>query len=337
MRSKQNPLVYTKFFTFSWAPAYGTDTVTEHAIFLMLNEFGITADRIFPVWNGTAANVLGLRACLKPHQSIICTSVAHIHLDECGAPEQHTGSKLIPIETPDAKLTPELIAPHFQRMGDVQAVQPKVISISQSTEYGTIYSLQEIKALADFAHSKNAYLHMDGARAANAAASLNCSLKAMTKDAGVDVLSFGGTKNGLMGAEAVVFLNPALGEDFKYIRKQGLHLASKMRFISAQFIAYFENELWRTNATQANQMAMLMESELKKFPDKIQITQKVEANAVFAIMPSEMAKELQKEFYFYVWNELTNEVRLMCSFETTEEQIQLFSAAIKNYKFSRDW
>jgi threonine aldolase len=311
-----------------FAPAYGGDVITETCLQKFQELFGADTES-FLVWNGTAANVLGLKAMLRTHQSVICTDLAHIHLDECGAPEQHTGSKLIPLVSTHAKLSVEQLQAHFERVGDVQAVQPKVISISQTTEYGTCYTLDEIQNLAAFAHARGAYLHMDGARAANAAVSLNCSLAAMTKAAGVDVLSFGGTKNGLMGAEAVVFLNSALAADFKYTRKQGLHLASKMRFISAQFLAYFENDLWQKNAEHANRMAQLLKTKLSPLAEKIKITHPVDANVIFATLPRPAIENLQKQFYFYTWNETLNEVRWMCSFETTEAQVEKFARAIQ--------
>lgn len=310
------------------APAYGSDEVTLAARQKMKDVFGSHIEAFF-VWNGTAANVLGLSAALKPHQSILCSDLAHILVDECGAPERFTGSKLVSIPSKNGKLDVSSLGAYFQRTGDQHASQPKVISISQSTEYGTLYTQPEIKALAKFAHEHDAYLHMDGARLSNAAAGLNLSFRELTTDAGVDLLSFGGTKNGLMGAEAVVLFRPELAENFSFIRKQGLHLSSKMRFLSAQFLAYFEGELWEKNASHANRMAQKLAEGLKSASSSIQITQPVQANVVFASMPAKMITTLQEEFYFYVWNASLNEVRLMCSFDTTETQVDQFIAKAK--------
>lgn len=310
------------------APSYGRDLYTEKLESVFKEHFGKSTES-FLVWNGTAANVLGLNALLSSYQSILCSDLSHIAVDECGAPERHLGSKLQTIKTPDAKLTPELIEPYLNRINDVHASQPKVISITQSTEYGTVYSTSEIKALVKLAHEKDLYVHLDGARIANAALSLNQPFSAFTTDLGVDVLSFGGTKNGLMGAEAVIFRDASLIPHFPYLRKQGMHLSSKMRYLSAQFLAYFENDLWKKNASHANQMAKLLESKLLLIPF-VKINQKVEANAVFASLPKEIIFKLQKQFSFYVWNESKNEVRLMCSFNTTEKEIELFASAIQS-------
>jgi threonine aldolase len=309
-------------------PAYGSDEVTALAIQKIKDTFGSNAEAFF-VWNGTAANVLGLSSALKPHESILCTDMAHILVDECGAPERFTGSKIIGIPSKNGKLDANTLEPYFARKGDQHASQPKVISISQSTEYGTLYTVAEIKALSKFAHDHQAYLHMDGARLSNAAAGLNLPFRDFTVDAGVDLLSFGGTKNGLMGAEAVILFRPELSENFAFIRKQGLHLSSKMRFLSAQFLAYFQNDLWKQNASHANQMAQKLAQGLKGVSSSIQITQPVQANVVFASMPATTVAALQKDFYFYVWNTTLNEVRLMCSFDTTEAQVDQFIAQAK--------
>lgn len=317
------------------APAYGADAWTLKASVLAQKQFGKEA-KFFPVFNGTGANVLSLTATVKTFESVICAAKAHIAEDECGAPEHFGGFKLMLIPTPNCKLTPELIqheaVDHLNRAGDVHRVQPRAISITQSTEYGTLYQLSEIKALAEFAHSREMILHMDGARAANAAAALGVSLKAMTTDCGVDVLSLGGTKNGAMGAEAVVVLNPSLGLDLPYLRKQGMQLASKMRFISAQWVALFENDLWLMNATHANQMARLLAESVANVKG-VELTQKTEVNAVFAKLPAKSIEELQKEFLFYVWEETADVaapkvVRWMTHFQTTEKDIAAFSAAV---------
>ena len=267
---------------------------------------------------------------LSSHESILCSDLAHIAVDECGAPEKHIGAKLIPVSTTDGKLTPALLAPYFLRVGDVHASQPKVLSITQSSECGTVYSIEELKILTHFAHSKNLIVHMDGARISNAAVSLGVSFKQMTTDTGIDLVSFGGTKNGLLGAEAIVFTNANLSKNFPYVRKQGLHLASKMRFISAQFLAYFENDLWKSNAQNSNRMASLLAEKLRQLG--VSINQKTQANGVFATIAPTAIQELQKEFHFYVWNESKNEVRLTCSFNTNEAEVEAFAHALSGIK-----
>jgi threonine aldolase len=272
------------------------------------------------VFNGTGANVLGLSTVTHSFHSIICAETAHIEEDECGAPEKFTGCKLLPVEPVNGKLTPESIQHHLKGFDFEHHSQPRVISISQVTEMGTVYKPEEIQALADLAHQNNMLLHMDGARIANAAVSLNLDFKAFTKDCGVDVLSFGGTKNGMMMGEAVLFFNPELTTYTKYLRKQSMQLYSKMRFVGAQFQAYFENDLWKETATHANKMAKLLEAEVSKIPE-IKITQPVEANGIFAEVPPEIIEPLQQKFFFYMWNEKRSEVRWMTSFDTTEEEI----------------
>jgi threonine aldolase len=307
--------------------AYGDDRYTGSAIKKFRDLLGADADVYF-VFSGTGANVLGLKAVTKAYQAIICSDTAHINVDECGAPEKFTGCKLLTVRTADGKLRPEDIKPLLHGIGVEHHVQPRLISISQATEMGTVYTAAEIKTLADFAHQNHLLLHVDGARIANAAVTLKTSLRAITRDAGVDVLSFGGAKNGMMYGEAVVFFNRSLAPDFKFIRKQGTHLASKMRFISAQFDALLTNDLWKKNARHSNQMAQVLARELAKVSG-VEITQKVEANGVFAIIPARYVSVLQKEYFFYVWNEETSEVRLMTSFDTTEEDIRKFVALVK--------
>jgi threonine aldolase len=307
--------------------AYGDDQFTESAIRKFRELLGPEVEVYF-VFSGTGANVLGLKAMTKAYHAIICAETAHINVDECGAPERFTGCKLLAVPSTDGKLRPENIKPLLHGIGVEHHVQPRVISISQSTEMGTVYRPDEIKRLADFAHQHNLLLHVDGARIANAAASLKVRLSKMTSEAGVDVLSFGGAKNGMMYGEAVVFFNSSLAADFKFIRKQGSHLASKMRFISAQFQALLTNNLWKKNAAHANRMAQILALELAKVRH-VEITQKVEANGVFAILPKEHIPALQKQYFFYVWNETTSEVRLMTSFDTTEEDITKFVALVK--------
>ena len=280
--------------------AYGDDPFTARAIKLFQKHFGRDVAVHF-VFGGTGANVLGLKAITKPYEAIICAETAHVNVDECGAPENFTGCKLLTVSTPDGKLRIEQIKSLLHGIGVEHHVQPRVISVSQATEMGTVYTTKELKALADFAHDRNLLLHVDGARLANAAVSLNASLKQITADAGVDVLSFGGTKNGMMYGEAVIFFNKEFGGDFKYIRKQGMHLPSKMRFISAQFETLLSGDLWRRSATHSNRMAQILGSELAKIP-QIQLTQPVEANGVFAVIPEKYVPLLQKKYFFYVWN-----------------------------------
>lgn len=304
------------------AVGYGDDPYTKLAIELLKKNFGTEAIP-FLVFTGTAANVLAIRAANRSYNSVICADTSHIHSDECGAPECFAGCKLVPVKTPDGKLTKELIEPYLYGWDFVHHSQPGIISITQPTELGTLYTLKEIKQLSDLAHNYKMVLHLDGARLANAVVALKCSFQDITYKSGVDVLSFGGTKNGLMFAESVIFFNEQLAHNFQYIRKQGMQLTSKMRFIAAQFIAYFENELWRKNAIQANSMAQKLYEAVKDIP-KVQITQKVQANAIFAIVPKDVALELRKEFFFYDWNEHVGEVRWMTSFDTNEDDIDRF-------------
>ena len=308
--------------------AYGDDPYTAQAIDKFKEHFGNDIDVYF-VFNGTAANVLGITALTRSFNSIICSDLAHLHVDECGAPEKYTGCKLLTVPSPDGKLTVEGIQGHLHGFDFEHHAQPKVVSITQVTEMGTVYRPEEIREIADLVHSYNMYLHMDGARLSNAAVSLNCGFRNITVEAGVDVLSFGGTKNGMMFGEAIVFFNKNLTGDFKYIRKQGMQLGSKMRFISAQFNALLSNDLWRRNAKHSNDMAGYLEEKVKHIPG-IKITQPVEANAVFAILPAESIPELQKQFFFYVWDETTSEVRWMTSFDTTKEDIDRFAQTLEN-------
>lgn len=307
--------------------AYGDDKITARAVKVFKKHFGKNI-AVYFVFGGTGANVLGLKAITKSYQAIVCAETAHINDDECGAPEKFTGCKLVSLPTPDGKLRIEQIEPMLHAFGNEHHVQPRVISISQATEMGTVYTKQELKVIARFAHANNMLLHVDGARLANAAASLDVALKEITTDVGVDVLSFGGTKNGMMYGEAVVFFNERLAHDFKYIRKQGTHLPSKMRYISAQFEALLSGDLWRRSAAHANRMARLLGSELEKVP-QIKLTQPVDANGVFAIVPQQFIPQLQKKYFFYMWNEAISEVRLMTSFDTTEEDIQQFIAMVR--------
>ena len=308
------------------AVGYGDDLYTESALEKFKQHFGDDIET-FIVFNGTAANCLSLKALTDSYHAVICTEAAHIYTDECGAPERFTGCKLIPIPTTDGKLTAQVVAHAYHGIGDQHHVQPKVVSITQATEMGTVYKPEEIKALSDFAHARHMFVHMDGARIANAAATLGLSLRAITRDCGIDVLSFGGTKNGVMGAEAVVFFDRQLASNFLYVRKQGMQLASKMRFISAQLDALLSNDLWLKNAQHSNRMAKLLEQELSKMP-QVKIVYPVEANGVFAKIPHDAIRKLQDRYFFYVWNEEQSVVRWMCSFDTTEDDVREFAAFV---------
>lgn len=307
--------------------SYGNDRYTEAAVNKFKEHFGNDIE-VFFVYNGTGANVLGLSAMTKSFHSILCPELAHINVDESTAPEKFLGCKIIGVPAPDGKLTPEAVEERIIRLQDQHHPQAKVISISQTTEYATVYSINEIKALSILAKKYNMYLHMDGSRISNAAVSLGKSFKEFTSDAGVDVLSFGGTKNGMMIGEAIVFFNTSLATDFKYQRKQGMQLHSKMRFISAQFEALLSNNLWKRNATHSNAMAKLLEEKLRDIPS-VRITQSVEANGVFAILPKQIIEKVQQEVFFYVWNDKTSECRFMCSFDTTEEDVNKLTNAIR--------
>jgi threonine aldolase len=284
---------------------------------------------VFFVYNGTAANVLGLKSATRSYNAIICAETAHINVDECAAPEKFCGGKLIPIPTGDGKLTVTDIEKHLHGFGFEHHAQPKVISITQPTELGTLYTPDEIRRIVALARKHDLVVHMDGARIANAAVALDLDLKACTRDLGIDVLSFGGTKNGMMFGEAVVFFNRQLSNHFKYVRKQGMQLNSKMRYISAQFEAYLSSGLWKDNARHANQMAAMLERGIDDIP-AIKKTQKVETNGVFAVIPADCIQDLQEEFFFYVWNEAASEVRWMTSFDTQRADVEAFVGLLKN-------
>jgi threonine aldolase len=307
--------------------AYGDDPYTASAVQKIRSILGEEVQPFF-VFTGTAANVLGLDAITKPFHSIICAETSHIHEDECGAPERWTGCKLLSLESPDGKLSPSSIEKHMYGIDFEHHSQPRVVSITQSTEMGTVYSPDEIRAITDYAHDHNMLVHMDGARISNAAASLGTGFRELTVGTGIDVLSFGGTKNGMMYGEAVVFMSEEFAHDFKYLRKQGMQLASKMRYIAAQFERFLDEEIWLKNASHANRMAEMLEAEVMKIKG-IRITQPVQSNAVFAILPKEIIPILQEAFFFYVWNESTGEVRWMCSYDTTEEDVNNFSSLLK--------
>jgi len=309
--------------------AYGelNDPVTEAAIEKFKQHFGEDI-AVFFVYNGTAANVLGVGQLMRSYHAVITARTAHLNEDECAAPEKFMGSKILELEPEQGKIRPEQVEPFLNSIGFQHHAQPKVISISQVTELGTIYTPEEIRALSNFAHSHNMYLHMDGARIANAVVSLDTDFRSITTDAGVDVLSFGGTKNGLMFGEVVIFFGREKARDFEYLRKQGMQLHSKMRYIAAQFDRYLTGDLWKKNALQANRMAKKLAAELKRFP-QLKLTQDVKANGVFCIMPPELVPLMQEAYFFHIWDQQTYEVRLMCSWDTTEEDIDTFIRLLK--------
>ncbi len=316
------------------ALAYGDDEWCAKATALFKDCFGPQAEPYF-VFNGTGANVMSIDLMCRSHHAVVCAETAHIFVDECGSPQRIVGCKLLPVSTPDGKLTPDLTKSQLHGFGFEHHAQPKAISISQPTELGTLYTIDEISALADLAHSHNMYLHIDGARLSNAAVALDCTFKQMTTDAGVDILSFGGTKNGMLMGESCVVLNAALNADAKYRRKQMTQLCSKMRFIAAQFDAYISAGVWQRNARHSNSMAQMLKAELlkieqfKQSSDNYAILYPVQANSVFARLPHEVWTSLQKKYFFYDWDEAKNEVRWMCSFDTTEEDILDFVSALK--------
>ena len=311
------------------AGAYGADPWTAAARERFREHFGPDAEA-WPVFNGSAANVLCLRAACRPFEAVICPATAHLNVDECGAPEQIAGVKLITIEAGDGKLTPELIEAGFdwRRVGDEHATQPRLVSISNSTELGTVYSPAEVAALAEFAHRRDLLLHVDGARIANAAAALGLGLSELTTEAGADLLSFGGTKNGLLLGEAVVFLRPGISDRFQFIRKQSLQLASKMRFVSAQLDALLRDGLWRRNAAHANATARRLAERISGI-EGVELVQPVDANGVFAILPEAAIERLELDRQgnraFYVWDAAARVVRLMCSWDSTEEDVDAFA------------
>lgn len=304
------------------AVAYGDDKWTIEAENVLKSIFGEDIQPYF-VFNGTGANVISLQAVTRPFHSIICASTAHILVDECGAPVKMTSCTLREVNTPDGKLTPGLIKPLLHGFGDQHHSQPKVIYISQVTELGTVYTPEELKAICELAHKHDMYVHMDGARLANACAALGLGMKELSRDCGIDILSLGGTKNGMLMGEAVIAFRPELQQYLKFYRKQSAQLCSKMRYLSCQFSAYFRDDLWLKNATHANAMAECLKEKIQTIPC-LKLTQKVESNALFLTMPKEYIVELQKEYFFYVWNEAQNEVRWVTSWDTTYEDIDEF-------------
>lgn len=310
--------------------SYGTDETTKEAEDKISELLGKKVD-IYFVSTGTVANIIGLSGLLRPYEAVVCADTAHINVDECGALEKFSGSKILPIENKSGKIYKEDVDKLLYSLGDEHQSQPKIISISQTTETGTLYSIDEIKNLADFAHENNMLLHVDGARIANAIVALNTSFEEMITDTGVDLLSFGGTKNGMMIGEAIVSFNKELSKSFKFHRKQGMQLLSKMRFISAQFIAYIDNDLWKKNATNANNMGKYFADELSEFSE-IKLQSKPKTNMIFAYMEKGLIEALQKQFDFYVLDEETGLIRLVTSFDTTKEDIDKFIDEIKKIK-----
>lgn len=311
-------------------PSYGTDPITAKAIEVFKQHFGSDIEVHF-VFNGTAANVLSMAPLVKSYHSIFCSDTSHLNTDECGAPEAWIGAKLIPLPSTHGKINPEDIHQHMIRLGDQHFSQPALISITQPTELGTVYTIEELKKIIAVAKKYRLYIHMDGARLSNAVMHLACSFKELTADLGIDVLSFGGTKNGLLGAEAVVFFSQARNADFRFIRKQSMQLPSKMRFLSAQFIRYFENNLWREIAAHSSAMAQRLTKGIAHIPE-IKIIAPTESNAVFVKIPRTWVKPLRDKFFFYVWDEHEWVMRWMTTFDTTPEDIDQFIALIENVR-----
>jgi threonine aldolase len=306
---------------------YGDDPYTESAVGKFQEHFGEGIE-VFFVFNGTAANVLSLQALTRPYHAVLCQEKSHIYTDECGAPERFTGCKLVPLKTVLGKISVETVEHAYHGIGDQHHVQAKVVSITQSTEMATVYRPEEVKALAEFAHRHDMFLHMDGARLANAVVAQGLTLRQATRDLGVDVLSFGGTKNGLMGVEAVVFFRPELAHEFMYVRKQAMQLASKMRYMSVQMEVLLTNDLWKRSAEHANRMAKFLEQELRKIP-RLKIYHPVEANGVLAQIPRAATEKILERYFFYPWIEEESVVRWMCSFDTTEEDVVQFAAFVR--------
>lgn len=309
-----------------WARAYGDDAWTEQLRLRLRELLGDVA--AYPVFNGTGGNVTALSAVLRPQEAVICPETAHINVDECGAPERIAGAKLVDVPTPDGKLTPALVRPRLIGFGDQHHVQARVVSISESTELGTVYTPSEIRALADQAHEAGLLLHVDGARLVNAAVALGLELRELTADCGVDLLTLGGTKCGLLGAEAVVFIRPDLADGYPYARKQGTQLASKMRYISAQLLRLFEGGLWRETAGHANAMARRLGDAVAAVPG-VELAYPVEANAVFACLPAAAIERLHQRYHFYVWDDDAGVVRFMCSWQTTRDDVDGLADALR--------
>lgn len=317
--------------------AYGEDLYTEALQLAFRAEFGPQAEA-FPVFNGTGANVTALQSMLPRWGAVVAASTAHINTDEGGAPEKVAGIKLLTVDTPDGKLTPALIDEQAWGWGDEHRSQPLVVSITQSSELGTVYTPDEVRAITAHAHARGMTVHMDGARLANAAVSLGLPFRDFTTDAGIDVLSFGGTKNGLLMGEAIVVLEPAASNGLVFLRKMNMQLSSKMRFVSAQFLALLDSSqgepLWHRSAAHANAMAARLRGALEeRLADGrirgLDFTQQTQANAIFATLPAGVADRLRQVSRFYDWDPATREVRWVCSFDTSEDDIDTFVAAIE--------
>lgn len=310
------------------APAYGNDPWTLQAKDILRRHVGAPDADVHFVFNGTGANVVGLSVFLQRWDAVVCVDSAHINVDEGGAPERLLGTKLMVQPTTDGKLRPEQVAAAVIRRGDVHFAQPRVVSITQSSEWGTVYTPAEVRALADVAHAHDMFLHMDGARISNAAAALHVPIAEFTSAAGVDVVSFGGTKNGALGAEAVVILNPGRATALGHLAKQSMQLSSKMRYVAAQFIAMFGSDLWLENAQHANAMAARLAAGIEGLPG-VALVQPQQVNGIFVRLPQGTIKPLQDEFHFYDWIESEQIVRLMCSWDTSADDVDAFIAGIK--------
>jgi threonine aldolase len=309
------------------ALAYGDDPWTERATACFRDLFGAPVE-VCLVWGGTGANVVSLQSLVDPWSAVVCTAGAHIVVDECGAPERITGAKLLTFPAPDGKLRPEDVTAAQVDRGDEHHSQPTVVSITQATESGTLYTADEIRALCDTAHGYDMRVHLDGARIANAVAALGCDVRDLTIDAGVDVVSFGGTKNGMMYGEAVVFCDPALGVNAKFVRKQCTQLPSKMRFVAAQFEALLTDDLWITNATHANAMAVRLADATRDIPG-VELIREPEVNSVFARLPHDAIPALQARSFFWMWDESVDEVRWMTAYDTTTADVDGFAATVR--------
>ena len=312
------------------ALGYGDDMWTLKAVKTLQEVFGEEYEPLF-VFNGTGSNAVALQIVTRPFNSILCAETAHIYVDECGAPVKMTGCQIRPIATIDGKLTPELIQPYLHGFDDQHHSQPGVIYLSQCTELGTVYTVDELKAITKLAHQHSMYVHMDGARIANACAMLGLSLRELTVDCGIDILSFGGTKNGMIMGECVIPFSKELAKNAKFIRKQSAQLASKMRFLSCQFTAYLSDDLWLRNAQHANAMAQKLYAGLKDLPF-VEFTQKLESNQLFLTMPRKIIDLMLQHYFFYFWNEANHEIRLVTSFDTTEEDIERFLSILNDNK-----
>lgn len=307
---------------------YGSDVYTKAALELFDELFERPVHTFF-VYNGTGANGSALAAMARPYQSVVCADCSHIYYDECGAPEHLSGAKLQPLPVMGGKIRPEQIEPLLCYQGNMHHAQPKVLAVTQATEFGTLYTLAELRELCAFAHAHGMLVHMDGARVANAAAALGCTMAEMTWKAGVDALSFGGTKNGLMFGEAVVFFDEALASEFLFIRKNCGQLASKMRYIAAQYVALLSDGLWLRNAAHANAMAARLAQGLDGLPG-VRIEEKVEANELFVAFPREAIDPLRQACFFYVWDEARNVARLVTSWDTQAEEVDAFLTACRS-------